>query len=85
MEVAKIMNDGQIRIPLAVRKALQLKDGDKGAIREENGRFYLENSAKVAFEKAIKAFEGVAKEAGFEDEDAMQAYMLEVRKQVRGY
>jgi hypothetical protein len=30
----------------------------------ENGRFYLENSEMLAFERVGKAFEGAAQEAG---------------------
>ena len=47
MEVAKISSKGQITIPVSVRNKLKLKAGDKIVIFEENGRFYLENSAMM--------------------------------------
>lgn len=54
MEVAKISSKGQITIPVSVRNALKLKAGDKVVILEENGRFYFENSAMLAFKRADK-------------------------------
>jgi hypothetical protein len=49
-------------------------------IFEENGRFYFENSAMLAFKRAEQAFEGVAKNAGFQTEEEMQDYVKEIRK-----
>jgi AbrB family looped-hinge helix DNA binding protein len=84
MEISKISSKGQITIPVSVRNKLNLKTGDKVVIFEDNGRFYLENSAMLAFERVEKAFEGAAKEAGFQTEEEMQEYMKEIRKEVRG-
>ena len=85
MEVAKISSKGQITIPVSVRNKLKLKTGDKIVIFEENGRFYLENSAMMAFKRVEEAFAGEAAKAGFESEEDMQDYMKEIRKEVRGY
>ena len=85
MEVAKISSKGQITIPISVRNRLNLKAGDKIVILEENGRFYLENSAMLAFKRAEDAFTGEAEKAGFTTEEEMQDYMKEIRKEVRGY
>lgn len=85
MEVAKISSKGQITVPISVRKKLKLKAGDKILIFEENGRFYMENSALVAFDRVAEDFSGVAEGAGFETEEQMQEYMKEIRKEVRGY
>lgn len=81
MEIAKLSSKGQITIPVSVRKRLKLKAGDKIVIFEENGRFYLENSAMLAFRRAEEAFAGEAAKAGFETEDEMQDYMREIRKE----
>ena len=81
MEVAKISSKGQITIPVSVRNKLKLRTGD---ILEENGRFYFENSAMLAFKRAEDAFAGEAQKAGFETEEDMQEYMKEIRKEVRG-
>ena len=85
MEVAKISSKGQITIPVSVRNALKLKAGDKIVILEENGRFYFENSAMLAFKRVEEAFAGEAEETGFATEEEMQDYMKEIRKEVRGY
>ena len=85
MEVAKISSKGQITIPISVRNRLNLKTGDKIVIFEENGRFYFENSAMLAFKRAEDAFTGEAVKAGFSTEEKMQDYMKEIRKEVRGY
>ncbi len=85
MEVARISDKGQITIPAAIRDKMKLKAGDKIVILEENGRFYFENSAALAFRRAEEAFIGEAEQAGFQSEDEMQEYMKEIRKEVRGY
>lgn len=85
MEVAKISSKGQITIPVSIRNRLKLKSGDKVVILEENGRFYFENSAMLAFKRAEEAFAGEAEKAGFQNEQDMQDYMREIRKEVRGY
>ena len=75
----------QITIPISVRNRLNLKAGDKIVILEENGRFYFENSAMLAFKRAEEAFTGEAEKVGFTTEEEMQDYMKEIRKEVRGY
>ncbi len=85
MEVAKISSKGQITIPVSVREALKLKSGDKIVIQEENGRFYFDNAALVAFTRITQEFSGAASQAGFDSEEEMQDYMKEIRKEVRGY
>ena len=64
---------------------LTTETGDKIVILEENGRFYFENSAMLAFKRAEEAFAGEAEKAGFASEEEMQDYMKEIRKEVRGY
>lgn len=84
MELAKISSKGQITIPISVRNKLNLRTGDKIVIIEENGRFYFENSARLAFKRAEAAFAGEAQKAGFQSEKEMKDYMKEIRKEVRG-
>ena len=85
MEIAKISSKGQITIPISIRNKLNLKTGDKIVILEENGRFYFENSAMLAFRRAEDAFAGESKKAGFSTVEVMQDYMKENLKEVRGY
>ena len=85
MDVATVSSKGQITIPLSVRRKLRLKTGDKIVIQEENGRFYFDNAALVAFMRISDAFDGAAKDNGFQSEEEMQDYMKGIRKEVRGY
>ena len=64
---------------------LRLKSGDKIVIQEENGRFYFDNAALVAFARVEREFEGAAEEAGFASEADMQKYMKGIREEIRGY
>ena len=85
MGVAKISSKGQITIPVSVRTKLNLKAGDKIVILEENGRFYFENSAMLAFKRVEEAFVGEAEKAVFATEEEMQDYMKKIRREVRGH
>jgi antitoxin PrlF len=80
-EFAKISSEGQIIIPVSVRNRLHLNTGDKVVILEENGRFYIENAANVAFQHVEEGFRGAAAEAGFKSEEEIQAYMKEIREE----
>jgi len=53
-------------------------------IQEENGRFYFDNAALVAFTRIEQAFDGAAEEAGFANEQALQDYVEELRKENEG-
>ena len=56
MDIAKISSKGQMTLPISVRKALNLKSGDKVIILEENGRYYIENASMLAFNGVEEAF-----------------------------
>ena len=84
MEIAKISSKGQITLPISVRKKLKLKSGDQVVIQEENGRFFFDNAALVAFTRIEQAFDGAAEEAGFANEQALQDYVEELRKENEG-
>ena len=85
IEITKLSDNGQLTLNLSLINKWQLKAVDKVVILEENGRFYMENSALMAFSKVANDFKGAAIEAGFNSEDEMQDYMQEIRKEVRGY
>ena len=56
MDMARISSKGQMTLPISVRKALNLKSGDKVIILEENGRYYIENASMLAFNGVEEAF-----------------------------
>ena len=47
-----------------------------------NGRWYVENAIRASFRETEEEFSGEAKKAGFKDEDEMQQYMKERRKEM---
>ncbi len=79
MEIAKLSSKGQITLPVSIRRKLKLNTGDQIVIQEENGRFYFDNAALVAFTRVERAFDGAAEEAGFASEEEMQSYVKEQR------
>ena len=81
MELAKITSKGQITLPINIRRALKLNDGDKVAFVEKNGQFVLVNPSMLALKQAQDAFEGFAEENGLEDLDDVTAMVKELRKE----
>ena len=81
MELAKIPSKGQITLPINIRRALKLSDGDKVAFVEKNGQFVLVNPSMLALKQAQDAFEGFAEENGLEDLDDVTAMVKELRKE----
>ena len=79
MELAKITSKGQITIPISIRRALKLKDGDKVAFVEQNGQFVLTNPTMLAIQQLQDAFAGFAEENGLETEEDVVAMVKEVR------
>ena len=83
MEAARITAQGQITIPIKIRKKLNLKEGDKVIFFEErNGRFFFENPALLAFDQIQTEMHDVAKEAGFDTEQELQDFAREVRQEM---
>ncbi|MDR1134789.1 MAG: AbrB/MazE/SpoVT family DNA-binding domain-containing protein [Clostridiales Family XIII bacterium] len=80
MEVAKITAKGQITIPIAIRKSMQLKDGDKVLFIQDGNRYYVENAAIVAINRMQEAFVGEAERLGLQNEDDVVALVKEVRR-----
>ena len=54
MEIAKVTSRGQITLPLAIRKKLEVQEGDKVVFYEENGRIVVENAAKLTIAQEKK-------------------------------
>ena len=54
MELAKVTSRGQMTLPLAIRRKLDVKEGDKVVFYEENGRIVVENAAKLTIAQEKK-------------------------------
>lgn len=82
MNLAKISSSGQITVPVEVRRALNLKPGDKVLfMRDEKGQIVIGNASAQAIYKAQAAFKGVAEKIGVFDEEDVQALVDEIRYQ----
>jgi AbrB family looped-hinge helix DNA binding protein len=80
VNLAKVSANGQITVPIEIRRRLKLKEGDKILfIERENGEIVINNASATAILKSQKAFEGVAEKADIQDEDQVQALVDEVR------
>lgn len=80
MNLAKVSSSGQITVPVEVRRALNLKPGDKVLfIQNEKGQFTIGNASTQAIYKAQATFVGVAEKIGIDSEEDVQALVDEVR------
>ncbi len=53
MNLAKISANGQITVPIEIRKSLGLKNGDKILfLKRQNGDIVIENSSNLAIREA---------------------------------
>ena len=80
MNLAKISSQGQVTVPIEIRRLLQLREGDKILfLQRENGEVVIDNASADAIMKAQKAFKGIAEELGNPSEDDIQSWVDEVR------
>ncbi len=81
VEVAKLSSQGQVTIPIEIRRALGIEKGDKIAfITNEAGQFVLANASVLALFRAQKDFVGAAQEADVSDEDDLLRLIKKERK-----
>ena len=80
MNLAKISSNGQITVPVEVRRLLGLKSGDKILFfQRPDGDVVVSNASAQAIHQAQAAFLGAADELGVRNEDDVQALVDEVR------
>ena len=79
MGTAKITRGGRITIPIDIRKKLGVKDGDRVAFIEDNGRIFIANAAKIAFANMRSAFSGESERLGLKNEQDIVALADEIR------
>ena len=80
MNSAKISANGQIPVPVEIRRLLGLKSGDKILfLQKQNGEIVVSNASAVAIRKAQTAFSGAAEAMGVSSEEDIQALVDEVR------
>ena len=80
MNLAKISSNGQITVPVEIRRLLGLKSGDKILFfQNPNGEIVLSNASASAIRKAQLAFAGAADAMGVNNEDDVQALVDNLR------
>lgn len=80
MNLAKISSNGQITIPMEIRKLLDLKSGDKVLfLQNKDGEIIITNASAKAIYKAQSVFADAAKELDLKDEYDVQKLVDEVR------
>lgn len=80
MNLAKISANGQITVPVEIRRLLGLKSGDKILFfQKQDGEVVVSNASSKAIRKAQAAFDGAAEEMGISNEDDIQALVDDVR------
>lgn len=84
MELAKITSKGQITIPVAIRRLLGVKDGDKVVFVEQGNRVFMMNASMEALMEAQNSFAGVAEEIGVKDEQDVVDMIKEIRSERSG-
>ncbi len=84
MELAKVTSKGQITIPSAIRKLLEIREGDKLLFVEEGDRVVIMNASTTALVKAQKAFEGEAEKQGLKNEQDVVDLVKEIRAERSG-
>lgn len=80
MNLAKVSANGQITVPVEIRRSLNLKEGDKVLFfQRENGDVVIDNASATALYKVQNAMLNAAEEAGLYDEDDVQALVDKLR------
>ena len=81
MNLAKLSANGQITVPVEIRRLLGLKSGDKILfLQKQDGEIVVSNASAQAIRRAQTAFAGAADALGISDEDDVQALVDEVRR-----
>ena len=80
MNLAKVSSNGQITVPVEIRRLLDLKSGDKMLfIQKQNGEIVVSNASSTAIRKAQIAFSGAAEAMNVRTEEDIQALVDEIR------
>ena len=80
MNLARISSNGQITVPVEIRRQLSLNAGDKILFfQNKDGEIVISNASVSAIQKAQAAFSSAAEVMGVSSEDDIQALVDEER------
>jgi len=82
MELAKLTSKGQLTVPVAIRKKMGLKEGDKVVFLSDDDGIRVVNASLLALEKVQKAFAGEAERLNLQTEQDIVDIVKEVRKEM---
>lgn len=80
MNLAKLSANGQVTVPIEIRRLLALKEGDKILFyTNSNGDIIINNASASALVKVQKAMNDMDKQIGVLNEEEVQLLVDEVR------
>ena len=80
MNLAKVSANGQITVPVEIRRLLGLKSGDKILFfQKQDGEVVVSNASAQAIRRAQTAFADAADTMGISSEEDVQALVDEIR------
>lgn len=80
MNLARVSSNGQVTVPIEIRRSLGLKAGDKILFfQKPSGEIVMTNASAEAIIKAQAAFAGAAADIGLNNEDDVQALVDDLR------
>lgn len=79
MNLAKVSANGQVTVPVEIRRKLQLKEGDKLLFIEQDGEIIIRNASATAIVRVQEAFAGAAKDFGVSDSTDIQGLVDQTR------
>ena len=79
MNLAKVSANGQVTVPVEIRRRLRLKEGDKLLFIERDGQIVIDTASSTAILRAQDAFAGAAEDFGVSSVDDVQSLVDEVR------
>lgn len=79
MNLAKVSANGQVTVPVDIRRKLRLKEGDKLLFIERDGEIIINNASATAIVRAQDAFAGADRDFGVVNDEDVQGLVDEVR------
>ena len=81
METARMNSNGQVTIPLNIRKKLNLKDGANLAFVEKDGDFIIKSQTMIELEAFHDGFKGVAEKLDLKTDQDIVDLIKQVRRE----
>lgn len=80
MNLARVSSNGQITVPIEIRRSLGLRAGDKILFfQKKNGEIVMTNASADAIMKAQTDFANAASDMSLQNEDDVQALVDDLR------